>query len=195
MRFRHIALAGVAAAVVAYLFDPISGSARRSSLRTRLAPLTSRRPGRLDARTPMPANMAPKRVTQPPDMPEERTTAPDMPEDTPTETMTREVPVSASELPLEAGDRETPDDGTIARTVRSALHQRSDLESENILVDVVSGVAYLRGKLTDRGHFDEIVDLTSSVPGVRRVQSFLRLPESETIDRPVAGTLGDAWNG
>ena len=48
-----------------------------------------------------------------------------------------------------------------------------------------------------------LVDLTGSVPGIRRVQSLLHLPESERVSRPqsrVISTpttppLGDSWNG
>jgi hypothetical protein len=63
------------------------------------------------------------------------------------------------------------------------------------MIDVVRGVAYLRGDLGDRGRFDDILDVTGSVPGVRRVQSLLHLPESETISRPTTRHLGDTWNG
>jgi hypothetical protein len=67
----------------------------------------------------------------------------------------------------------------------------------------VRGVAYLRGEFHDRQKFDAVVDLTGSVPGIRRVQSLLHLPESETvsrseprvISRKTTSRLGDAWNG
>jgi BON domain len=189
MRIRSIALAGVAGAVIAYLFDPISGSARRSRLRARLAMPTSGRSVRLAERAPMPDNMAPRPVVQTPDIPEGRAAR--------TAALVQEEgSASSGEDANAGGDPETPDDGTIARHVRTTLQQRHDLPTESLVVDVVSGVVYLRGELDDPSGFNEIVDLTSSVPGVRRVQSFLRLPESETIDRPVTTSdLGDAWNG
>ena len=94
-------------------------------------------------------------------------------------------------------------DAAIARAIRSRLEDRSDLETGGLVIDVVRGVAYLRGELHDRQQFDEVVDLTGSVPGIRRVQSLLHLPESERVSRPqsrVISTpttppLGDSWNG
>ncbi len=43
MRIRTMAIAGLAGAAVAYLFDPIAGSARRSRIREQLAAFTRRR--------------------------------------------------------------------------------------------------------------------------------------------------------
>ena len=43
-----------------------------------------------------------------------------------------------------------------------------DLETGGLVIDVVRGVAYLRGELHDREKFNEVVDLTGSVPGIRR---------------------------
>ena len=86
-------------------------------------------------------------------------------------------------------------DAIIAEKVRRRLQERPELETSNLMIDVVRGVAYLRGDLHDRGRFDDIVDLTGSVPGVRRVQSLLHIPESQTISRPTTRHLGDAWNG
>ena len=53
---------------------------------------------------------------------------------------------------------------------------------------MVNGVAYLAGGLHDRQTFGEVVDLTSEVPGIRRVQSLLHLPDSETIVRRLSGS-------
>ena len=59
--------------------------------------------------------------------------------------------------------------------------RRPDLGADDLVIDVVNGVAYLSGDLHDRHTFGEVVDLTRDVPGVRRVQSLLHLPPSETI--------------
>jgi osmotically-inducible protein OsmY len=103
--------------------------------------------------------------------------------------MSEERPAGLEEAPG------TADDAVIERTVRRKLQERPDLQAGGLVIDVVRGVAYLRGDLSDRHGIDEIVDLTSAVPGVRRVQSLLHLPETETISRPDAKPLGDAWNG
>jgi BON domain-containing protein len=83
------------------------------------------------------------------------------------------------------------DDAAIVRTVRTKLQERHDLGTEDLVVDVVNGVVYLSGDLHDRHTFGEVVDLTAEVPGVRRVQSLLHLPNSETIARIFSGRRGD----
>lgn len=172
MRIRNAALAGLAGAAVAYFFDPVAGSARRRRLRERMATLL---PGRAIGpveRPPTPENVAPASVR---------------PAASITEAVVR--PTGAEPLP------EDRTDAAIAGTVRQRLQERSDIQTGNLMIDVVQGVAYLRGTLPDQGKFDEIVDLTGSVPGVRRVQSLLHLPESETISKPTTRHLGDTWNG
>ena len=79
------------------------------------------------------------------------------------------------------------DDGQIVRTVRTTLEERRDLRTDDLVVDVVNGVAYLTGSLHDPHTFGEVVDLTGEVPGVRRVQSLLHLPHSETIVKTSEG--------
>jgi hypothetical protein len=94
-------------------------------------------------------------------------------------------------------ENRTMDDGAIVGRIRMKVLERADLETGSLLIDVVQGVAFLRGELKDRKAIEEIVDLTRSVPGVREVQNLLviRLPESPAISRSAAESLGDAWNG
>ena len=213
MRIRSLALTGLAAAAVAYYFDPVKGSARRSRLRGQIQALTGRAMRRND-RTPLPENVAPASMPEPMPEPPIVEKAPEvrpienvaLPEDV--------VPVSMPERPTDEkapevrpAEAEAPPedegDAAIARAIRSRLEERSDLETGGLVIDVVRGVAYLRGELHDRQQFDEVVDLTGSVPGIRRVQSLLHLPESERVSRPqsrVISTpttppLGDSWNG
>jgi hypothetical protein len=172
MRIRNAAIAGLAGAAVAYFFDPVAGSARRRRLRERIATLL---PGRAIGpveRPPTPENVAPVSVR---------------PAASVTEAVVR--PTEAESPP------EDRTDAAIAGTVRQRLKERSDIQTGNLMIDVVQGVAYLRGTLPDQAKFDEIVDLTGAVPGVRRVQSLLHLPESETINKPTTRRLGDTWNG
>jgi osmotically-inducible protein OsmY len=180
MRIRNLAITGLAAAAVAYYFDPIKGSARRSRLRGQVMALTGKAMRRAD-RAPLPENVAPT----------------SMPEAPVVETTPEVRPTDGSALPEDEGD------AAIARKIRTRLEERSDLETGGLVIDVVRGVAYLRGELHDRQRFDEVVDLTGSVPGIRRVQSLLHLPDSDTvtrtgsrvISRPTTRHLGDTWNG
>ncbi|MCD6022343.1 MAG: hypothetical protein K0R20_2053 [Actinomycetia bacterium] len=209
MRIRNLALTGLAAAAVAYYFDPVRGSARRSRLRGQLQTLTGRAIRRSD-RAPLPENVAPVSMPEPPMVekaPEARPAEVGaLPEDVapvarpepPSVEKTPGVrPAEAEALPADESD------AAIAQKIRTRLEERSDLGTGGLVIDVVRGVAYLRGELHDRQQFDEVVDLTGSVPGIRRVQSLLHLPESERVSRPqsrVISTpttrpLGDTWNG
>jgi osmotically-inducible protein OsmY len=161
MRIRTIAIAGLAGAAVAYLFDPIAGSARRSRIRERLSAFARRR--------------ATPQQKPPP-------------------------PVDVASAPIEeavAVTRVDPpnSDAAIADRIRTRVQGRPDLETGGLVVEVLRGVAFLRGDLKDRAQIDEVVDLTGAVPGVQEVQNLIHLPESQTISRPAAPDLGDRWNG
>lgn len=203
MRIRNLALTGLAAAAVAYYFDPVKGYARRSRLRGQIQTLTGRAMRRRDL-APLPENVAPVSMPEPPTVekapeasPVENEASASVPEPPFVEKAREARPVEAVALP------QGEDDAAIAQTIRKRLEERSDLETGGLVIDVVRGVAYLRGELHDREKFNEVVDLTGSVPGIRRVQSLLHLPESERVGRPqsrVISTptnppLGDSWNG
>ena len=96
----------------------------------------------------------------------------------------RDEPMPVASISPSRGE----DDAAIIRNVRSKLQERRDLRTDDLVIDVVNGVAYLSGDLHDRQTFGEVVDLTGQVPGVRRVQSLLHLPHSETIVRTNEGT-------
>jgi hypothetical protein len=189
MRIRNLALAGLAGAAVAYYFHPVEGIARRRRLRVQIERLVSGRASRPDL-LPMPENVAPAHSASAPgaSVPGAAVHGAAAPALTaPAAPVVR--PNGADALP------EDEPDAIIAEKVRQRLQERPELETANLMIDVVRGVAYLRGDLHDRGRFDDIVDLTGSVPGVRRVQSLLHIPESQTISRPTTRHLGDAWNG
>jgi hypothetical protein len=176
MRIRTMVLAGMGAAAVAYVFDPREGWARRSRLRATIQMLTRGRAVQLEPPAPLPQNLAPIPSAEPAPPPERRAPiAYVKPE------LSDAQPVSV-EPPSDA-----PDDAKIVRNVRTRLEERRDLRTDDLVVDVVNGVAYLSGDLHDRQTFGEVVDLTGDVPGVRRVQSLLHLPNSETIVRALAG--------
>jgi hypothetical protein len=168
MRARTVVIAGTAAAAIVYLFDPHGGRARRERILASMRPLTR---GRVDPVEPMSAPT--------PEPSREETTS------APTTAPFREEPMAVT------SSSTSVDDAAIVRGVRTKLEERHDLRTDDLVVDVVNGVAYLSGDLHDRQTFGEVVDLTSEVPGVRRVQSLLHLPHSETISRILSGRRTD----
>jgi hypothetical protein len=223
MRIRTIAIAGLAGAAVAYLFDPIAGSMRRSRLRERIAAYTRRRTMPVGKLPPLPVNMIPTPEAEISEMTAEpaKQDAPDLLEAPPKEEVSgkaeeprkEHVAGTPQERPLEdiaympqerlrgyladAREGRPMEDGAIAGRIRMKVLERPDLETGSLLIDVVQGVAFLRGELKDRKEIEEIVDLAGSVPGVRGVQNLIviRLPESQAVSRPAGRPLGDAWSG
>lgn len=164
MRIRTLVIAGTGAAAAVYLFEPHGGRARRDRIRTSLRP---------NARGPLD--------------PVEPISAPIL-EGSREETITRSAPAPPREEPKAVTSSSTSvDDAAIVRTVRTILQERHDLGTDDLVIDAVNGVVYLSGDLHDRQTFGEVVDLTAEVPGVRRVQSLLHLPHSETISRIFSG--------
>ena len=167
MRIRTLVIAGTGAVAAVYLFEPHGGRARRDRIRSSILPLTRRR---IDAVEPIsaPTLEAPREETITPPAPAPRKEP---------EALTRSIT--------------SVDDAAIVRTVRTKLKERHDLGTDDLVIDAVNGVVYLSGDLHDRQTFGEVVDLTSEVPGVRRVQSLLHLPHSETISRIFSGRRAD----
>jgi hypothetical protein len=166
MRIRTLVIAGTGAAAAVYLFEPHGGRARRERIRASMRPLM---------RT---AQVVPTSVP---------TVEPSR-----EETITPSAPAPSREEPKSVTSSSTSvDDASIVRSVRAKLQERHDLGTEDLVVDVVNGVVYLSGDLHDGQTFGEVVDLTAEVHGVRRVQSLLHLPHSETIARIFSGRRAD----
>lgn len=180
MRIRTLVLAGAAAAVAAYLLDPREGAIRRGRVRTAIERLIRSRTPRSEPAPDLPPNLAPT-APIPSEAPAERIEPP--PRDAVLD-LTREEP-GPVELPSS-----NLDDAGIVQRVRHRLEERRDLHTDDLIVDVVNGVVYLSGDLRDPQTFGEVVDLARATPGVRRVQSLLHLPSSETIIRSDAGPPG-----
>lgn len=172
MRIRSLVVAGLAAAAAASVLDPIAGRARRTRLREWMALFTLRRI-REGARVSLPPHPVPPGPGSVADIPEE----------------------GAMVTVVAAPGVSRTDDVTIADRIRAKVLARPDVEVGSVEVNVVRGVASLRGELKDRRQVDEVVDLAGNVPGVRAVQNLIRLPESPTIPRPASPSLGDAWTG
>ena len=166
MRIRTAILAAAVGAAAAYLFDPISGASRRQRLRSTIIGMMSRRSSRPDDTPALPENLAPTASTSP-DVIVSRAPG---------------VGIAGAEPSATEGE-----DARIAGDVRAELRRRPDLGADGLVIDVVNGVAYLSGDLHDQHTFGEVVDLTGEIPGVRRVQSLLHLPPSETIPGTTVG--------
>ena len=178
MRIRSAMLAAAVGAAAAYLFDPISGTARRQRVRSAISGML-RRPSA--ETSPLPENLAPDPSISP-DVIVTRATTPPTTEHRPDRPgADMGVGSRGTTRPGEARNAAVGEDARIAGDVRAKLQRRPDLGAGELVIDVVNGVAYLSGDLHDQNTFGEVVDLTREVPGVRRVQSLLHLPPSETI--------------
>ena len=193
MRIRTLALAGAAIAAVAYLFDPARGRDRRQRLEHKVRSLMGRPRTPAVPPAPLPENLAPRSPAEEPP-PAERTDQAGRAEPVgrdassvrtrSTEPVRGPIAMSAGPTPGRPG--RSPEDAAVVHRVQQTLHARHDLRADDLVVDVVNGVAYLSGELHDSHTFGEIVDLTGRVPGVRRVQSLLHLPDSETVSRDIS---------
>jgi BON domain-containing protein len=191
MRIRTAILAAAAGAAAAYLFDPTSGGPRRRRLRSMIAGMIPRRPSTPDD-TPLPENLAPTAsssrdvvVSRAPTGPMTPAPRPDRPARDVAERPAAGIGAAGATSAIEG------EDARIAGDVRAKLRRRPDLGADELVIDVVNGVAYLSGDLHDQHTFGEVVDLTRDVPGVRRVQSLLHLPPSETIPGATVRTSDD----
>ncbi|HEX5936625.1 MAG TPA: BON domain-containing protein [Actinomycetota bacterium] len=194
MRIRTLVFTGAAAAALAYLFEPTGGRARRERLRASLGSLARRQKHTIDGSIPLPRNLAP-RSAQPEPRPSTRSFTPNPAAITPAHPATTEASTEAApDVPPKEPSTDTSreqtrhdgEDDDIVTRVTSTLRERRDLHAEDLVVDVVNGIAYLSGDLHDPHTFGEIVDVTGKVPGVRRVQSLLHLPDSERTSRTMS---------
>jgi osmotically-inducible protein OsmY len=92
---------------------------------------------------------------------------------------------------LGTGSEDRPmDDATIADRVRSEVLGRPGLGARSLLVDVENGVAHLRGEMEDPARIEEIVDLTGTIPGVRRVENLVHVPRSAASNKEASRAVG-----
>ena len=74
-----------------------------------------------------------------------------------------------------AGMPRPADDRAVIGEIKAAL-ARLDYPTTDVNVDVVDGVATLRGQLKRPEQVREVREVVAAVPGVVRVESFLHLP-------------------
>jgi osmotically-inducible protein OsmY len=75
-------------------------------------------------------------------------------------------------------DRPAPNDAALADRVRSQLPRDPALHRHPINVNAENGVVVLRGVVDRLDQNRQLVEAANRVPGVRRVESYLHLPET-----------------
>lgn len=134
---------GAVGAAIAYLFDPVSGRARRARLRDQGMSRARRAVGDAERRTRYLANVARGRMT---------------------------------EIVAPGPDNRTPDDTTLAHRIQSDVFGRADVPKDRVTLDVVDGVATLRGELDSPEEIESVTSRVAQVPGVVDVQVLVHLP-------------------
>jgi outer membrane biosynthesis protein TonB len=172
MRFRTIALAGLAGAAAAYLFDPEDGPGRRARLREQIKSFADQRTN--GRHSPRPVDTIEPRVSRIPDVadrsapePIAETTEPmaETPEPTPeTAEPMAETPEPTPETAEPMAETPEPVDET-----RESVAEGSEEEPAE----------------TARAEDSRDADTEDAI----------RLPESSTVARQAGRSLGDAWNG
>ena len=74
-----------------------------------------------------------------------------------------------------AGELKPEDDLDVVQGIRQAL-SRLDFGTEDVNIEVVDGVATLRGEVKNPDQLKKVESEATGVPGVREVQSYLHLP-------------------
>ena len=86
---------------------------------------------------------------------------------------------AAPKPPRQAGSAPKDlDDVTIARKVEAAIFGDGTVPKGKIDVNVVGGVAYLRGEVKRPADVKRVAALAEAVPEVRRVENLLHLPKT-----------------
>jgi osmotically-inducible protein OsmY len=70
-------------------------------------------------------------------------------------------------------------DAWIATRLRTALTFDGNIQSINYTIDVVKGVVYLMGVSQGQAELDRVIEKARTVPDVRRVVSYVKLPGEE----------------
>ncbi len=84
----------------------------------------------------------------------------------------------AAPLRQEEGPRAT-DDGTVLQRIRSEALRDVGMSTSDVDVTVADGVATLRGEVMSASLADDLVDRVRLVPGVREVDSLIRVGEGD----------------
>ncbi len=82
----------------------------------------------------------------------------------------------ASGLAPHQPDNPNPDDNTLTDRIESEIFGDTETSRENINVNVVNGIATLRGEQPTQAAIDDLVQRVRKIPNVRGVVNYLHLP-------------------
>ena len=83
-------------------------------------------------------------------------------------------------------DNRAPDDATISARIQSEVFGRADVPKDRLTLDVVDGVATLRGELDSQEQIDDVAMRVRQVPGVRDVVVLIHLPGRTAANKEAA---------
>src|SRR4051794_31026286 len=86
-------------------------------------------------------------------------------------------------LPRAGGQKEPPDDVTLAQKVESVAFRRARVPKAQVSVNAENGVIFLRGQLDSEDQVERIVQASGAVSGVKEVKNLLHTPAA-TIPKP-----------
>src|SRR4029453_4930839 len=81
---------------------------------------------------------------------------------------------------------EDTDDATLTQRIQSEVFGSADVPKDRIALNVVGGVAELRGELDAQGDIDALFVRVSAVPGVRSVRNHLRVHGADAPNKEEA---------
>jgi osmotically-inducible protein OsmY len=81
-----------------------------------------------------------------------------------------------TEMVTPGPDNRTPDDTTLSHRIQSEVFGSADVPKDRITLDVVNGVATLRGELDTQAQIDDVATRVRQVPGVRGIEALIHLP-------------------
>jgi hypothetical protein len=165
MRFRTIALAGVAGAAAAYLFDPEDGPGRRARLREQIKSFADQRTN--GRHSPRPVDTIEPRVSRISDVPDRPAPEPVV--------ETAEPVVETAEPVVETAEPVVETAEPVAETAEPVVK-----------------TAETTPDATGEGTADEARAEASEETETKEP---IRLPESSAVARQSGRALGDAWNG
>ena len=78
------------------------------------------------------------------------------------------------------------DDATLTQRIRSEVFGSADVPSDRVALNVVDGIAELRGELDAQEDIDALFVRVSAVPGVRSVRNHLRVHGADAPNKEEA---------
>jgi osmotically-inducible protein OsmY len=91
--------------------------------------------------------------------------------------------------------RSDDDDVTLTRSVESAIFRDDEVEKGSIDVNAAAGTVRLRGRARDADQIRELLHRAFSVPGVKKVETVLHLPDAPADDEPLPSEPAERGEG